>query len=472
MVRMVYNFVVNNKKIFIVSILLSILAIKLDPYSWIGIILLIFLIAFQIYSTKNFILFFILSLLVVSSDISETLRIVLNTSALIFLMYVFFKDYGLQINSYPKLPSIIKGYVSFTIVIMVFSSLFSDNILTGFDETLRQILFFVMWYILFAYLSEEKDSYNYVLVLISAGAIVAIIIIYSFIVSDISIYLLQTQGIIHEGGSFKNVTAAAGIFAVTIPLTFILLLLNLKMNKILTYSLYAILLIQVIGLFLTNSRSGLMAVFISISIILFILNRKTFKRFILFASLSFILFYFILPSISELFVIYFRTDRVFENTRYYLWNMSIGIIIDNPIWGTGPGQFKNFMYHHIPVMLGSWDESQIAWIFKNAGLGETHNFFLFRTAELGFLGLLGAILLPAIFIHLSFKVMKRNFYNRRNYYLLVGIFSLGIGMLIRSFFESTGLLSHGWITRDLPFWICFAIIIHFYVIRTEKIQKK
>ena len=387
-------------------------------------------------------------------------------------MYVFFKDYGLQINSYPKLPSIIKGYVSFTIVIMVFSSLFSDNILTGFDETLRQILFFVMWYILFAYLSEEKDSYNYVLVLISAGAIVAIIIIYSFIVSDISIYLLQTQGIIHEGGSFKNVTAAAGIFAVTIPLTFILLLLNLKMNKILTYSLYAILLIQVIGLFLTNSRSGLMAVFISISIILFILNRKTFKRFILFASLSFILFYFILPSISELFAIYFRTDRVFENTRYYLWNMSIGIIIDNPIWGTGPGQFKNFMYHHIPVMLGSWDESQIAWIFKNAGLGESHNFFLFRTAELGFLGLLGAILLPAIFIHLSFKVMKRNFYNRRNYYLLVGIFSLGIGMLIRSFFESTGLLSHGWITRDLPFWICFAIIIHFYVIRTEKIQKK
>ncbi|OGU82332.1 MAG: hypothetical protein A2254_00295 [Ignavibacteria bacterium RIFOXYA2_FULL_35_9] len=152
--------------------------------------------------------------------------------------------------------------------------------------------------------------------------------------------------------------------------------------------------------------------------------------------------------------------------------MSIGIIIDNPIWGTGPGQFKNFMYHHIPVMLGSWDESQIAWIFKNAGLGESHNFFLFRTAELGFLGLLGAILLPAIFIHLSFKVMKRNFYNRRNYYLLVGIFSLGIGMLIRSFFESTGLLSHGWITRDLPFWICFAIIIHFYVIRTEKIQKK
>ena len=70
--------------------------------------------------------------------------------------------------------------------------------------------------------------------------------------------------------------------------------------------------------------------------------------------------------------------------------MSIGIITDNPIWGTGPGQFKYFMYNHIPVMLGSWEENQITWIFKNAGLGESHNFFLFKTAESGVFGLLGA----------------------------------------------------------------------------------
>ena len=68
-------------------------------------------------------------------------------------------------------------------------------------------------------------------------------------------------------------------------------------------------------------------------------------------------------------------------------------------------------------------------------------------------------------------VNHKNLHSRKSYYLVVGIFSLGIGMLIRSFFESTGLLSHGWITRDLPFWICFAVIIHFYVIRTEIIHK-
>jgi len=468
---MIYNSITNNKKIFIVSIFLSVLAIKLNPFLWIGVILLIFLIAFQIYPTKNIILFFILDLLVVSSDISETLRIVLNTSALIFFIYIFIKNYGLQINLYPKLPTVIKGYISFTILIMVLSSLFSDNIQTGLNETLRQIIFFVLWYILFSNLKEESDAYNYSYILIAAGSIVAIIILYSFINSDISIYLLQTQGIIHEGGNFKNVTAAGGIFAVTIPLSLVLLLLNYNDNKNLTYFFYAILFIQILGLFLTNSRSGLLAVFISSSIILFILKKETFKKFVLSVTISLIFFYFILPSVSGLFAIYFRIDRVFENIRYYLWSMSGRIIADNPIWGTGPGQFKNYMYNYIPVMLGSWEESEITWIYKNAGLGESHNFFLFRTAELGFGGLISAILFPAIFIYLGYKVMNQNFHSRKSYYLVVGIFSLGIGMLIRSFFESTGLLSHGWITRDLPFWICFAVIIHFYVIRTEIIHK-
>lgn len=468
---MIYNTVTNNKKIFIVSIFLSMLAIKIYPLLWVGAILLIFFIFFKLYPTKNIILFFILSLLVVSSDISETLRIVLNTSALIIFIYIFIKNHGLQINLYPILPKVISGYIFFTIVIMIFSSLFSDNILIGFTETIRQIIFFVLWYILFTNLNEESDVYNYSYLLITAGVIVALIIIYSFINSDISIYLLKTKGIIHEGGNFKNVTAAGGIFAVTIPLSLVMLLLYYNENKNITYLFYLILFIQLLGLFMTNSRSGLIAVFTSSSIILFILKKETFKKFILSVTLFLIFFYIILHSVSELFSIYFRTDRVFENTRYYLWNMSGRIIADNPVWGTGPGQFKNFMYNYIPVMLGSWEESQITWIYKNAGLGESHNFFLFRTAELGIGGLIGAILLPVIFIYLSYKVMKQNFYNRKSYYLVVGIFSLGIGMLIRSFSESTGLLSHGWITRDLPFWICFAVIIHFYVIRTETIDK-
>src|SRR3990172_12752691 len=176
---MIYNSITNNKKIFIVSIFLSVLAIKLNPFLWIGVILLIFLIAFQIYPTKNIILFFILDLLVVSSDISETLRIVLNTSALIFFIYIFIKNYGLQINLYPKLPTVIKGYISFTILIMVLSSLFSDNIQTGLNETLIQIIFFVLWYILFTNLKEESDAYNYSYILVAAGSIVAIIILYS-----------------------------------------------------------------------------------------------------------------------------------------------------------------------------------------------------------------------------------------------------------------------------------------------------
>jgi hypothetical protein len=68
--------------------------------------------------------------------------------------------------------------------------------------------------------------------------------------------------------------------------------------------------------------------------------------------------------------------------------------------------------------------------------------------------------------------MRLTFNNKKNYYLAVGIFSMGIGIFTRALFESTGLLSNGWIIRDLPFWICFAILIHLYVSYTDKIHKK
>ena len=143
---MINNFVTDNKKILIISILFSFLLMLLIPFAWIGIILVVFIIISQIFPTKTIILFSIFSLLVVSSDIDEVLRTALTLSVLIFLVYILLKDYGFQLSSYPKLPIIIEGYALYTIFVMIFSSLFSDNILIGFNETLRQILFFVILY--------------------------------------------------------------------------------------------------------------------------------------------------------------------------------------------------------------------------------------------------------------------------------------------------------------------------------------
>lgn len=469
---MMVNSQVNFRIVFFYLIFLSVLAVKLNTFLWIGLLALLFISAAMLYSQTSLILFFIFSLLVVTSDINETLRITLNVSALGYFIYIFLKNNGFQIQQYSKLPQQVTWYVVFTVILMIGSSLFSEHPLVGLNETLRQSLFFGLSYILYSYITSDGDIKKYIYTLISAAVIIAVIIVYSFFNSDLALYVLQTQGIVHEGGSFKNVTAVGGIFSITIPLTLIFLLHAYEKKEKFSHLLLIVIFIQILGLFLTNSRSGLFAVIISSSIIFFILRRNSFKKYFIYVIGSIGILYFILPAVSDLFAIYFRVDRIFENTRFQLWDMSINIIRDNWVFGTGPGQFKNYMYNHIPVMLGSWEESQIAWIYKNAGLGESHNFFLFRTAELGIFGFVGALFLPFIFIVLSYRVMKLTFSIKKNYYIAVGIFSMGIGIFIRALFESTGLLSNGWIIRDLPFWICFAILIHLYFTKPVKIQSK
>ena len=445
--------------------------IGLNPYLLIGVLAAIFIFSLRLTNSQNIILAIILSLLVITSDINESLRLIITALSLIFLIYKFLDQYGTDVKEFPKLPAEVFWYILFAIFIMIISSAASSNFTTGLNETLRQVLFFLLLYLLFAFIKRDEDAFNYAGILVAAGLIAAIIIIYSFISTDLSVFLLQSKGIIREGGSFKNVTAAGGIFAVTIPLNIIFLLLSINRQNNFRFFLYLILTLQIIGLILTNSRSGLLAAITSTAIILFLLKRKVFKRFLLSIFAAILVLFFVLPSVSDLFAIYFRVDRVFENTRYYLWDMSSQIIYDNPIFGTGPGQFKEYMYNHLPVMLGSWDEGEIYWIYKYAGLGESHNFILFRTAELGIFGLLSAIILPVIFIFIGYKVMRQNLSNKKIYHLVVGIFALGIGMFVRSFFESTGLLSHGWIIRDLPFWLCFSILIYFYVNRLPNVSK-
>ncbi len=456
---MILNYL-NSLNILLASLFLAVLVFASLPIIWVGILFIIFLFLLILHTKKDIILFFIFGLLVITSDISETLRIILNSAAFIYLLFVYLKDYGLEFSISPKFPKRITYFIFFIIISMTLSTLFSVSIFTGLNEVFRQITFFLLVYLMYVYVNKDEDAFRYMNALIASGVAVALMIIFTFLTSNKDIYLLESQGLIHEGGIFNNVAAAGGIFAASIPLTFIFLLYNIRNNKRLSLFLFGILFIQILGIFLTNSRASIFAVFLSLLIITYMLKRKTFYKLIISGAVIFILLFILLPVFTNDIDTYFRVNRILENTRYILWDMSFGIIKDNPIWGTGPGLFKNYMYQHIPVMLGSWDESQIRWVYDLAGLGESHNFLLFRTSETGILGLVSVIILPIIFISYCKNVISKYINNKKIYYLGVAIFAYGISMFIRSFYESTGLISNGWIIRDLPFWLCFSVIIY------------
>ena len=80
-----------------------------------------------------------------------------------------------------------------------------------------------------------------------------------------------------------------------------------------------------------------------------------------------------------------------------------------------------------------------------------------------------ALILPILFFYTGNKLVKRmRKENSNNFPLIVSIFCIGVGLFYRSFFEATGFLSYGWITRDLPFWLIFLILISF--LKTFKID--
>jgi len=446
---------------YYISALLLVIVVAYPPFILAGIAFMLFMLIARAQPLKHILLLVTFLLVALSGDLSSELRNILNIASFLFLVFYFIKEKGFDISVFPQLTKTLAVFISGVIVSMILSSLFSAGIITGLTETGRQLIFFVIWYILFSSISGEKDLFNYVGVLAASGTALGLIILYHLITSGTSVITLIAEGLLHEGGILNNPAAAGGVFAVAIPLT-ASLIISYSDNKKIKYTFAALLFIQVSGLLLTNSRAAVIASFISSLLLLFILKRKIFIGSV---SAVFIVAVFIMllfPFTLEMIELYFRTGRILENTRYLLWDMSTGIIADNPIWGTGPGQFKTQMYSHLPVMLGTWNAEQIKWVYESSGLGESHNFYLFRTAELGIPGLISAVALPVIFISYCVKNMKAYKHNSKMYPLVTGIFSMGVGLFARSFLEATGLLSHGWISRDLPFWICFAVIIYLY----------
>ncbi len=81
--------------------------------------------------------------------------------------------------------------------------------------------------------------------------------------------------------------------------------------------------------------------------------------------------------------------------------------------------------------------------------------------ENGVLGLLLSLMIFYFYYRLAWRIMKRTkLTNHINYTLSISLYSIGLILFIRSFFEVDGIYSYGNITRDIPFWICYVILAH------------
>ena len=461
----------SNTKIFFICLVLPVLATVFLPYC-IYIIPVLFIIPFiLLYKEKSIILILIFSYLVFTSYLNENLRIIINLAGFAFLVFLYLKRFGLSFEHLKTLDKEFKIFLFILLLSMILSSLFSSYIFISLKSVLQLMIFLIICYVFYSFIESREEIYSIIYILIFVSLIVGIGVLYQVISLGFELFLTQTKTLVRASGIYNNPNAVGLLYAITFPLLFSFFFFKSEFRKIVKVALFILFLFLLSVLFLTDSRASILSVAVSVFYIAFVLKRKNFLIATSILMLILVILLFI-PSIQNLISLFIRSDRILSNTRWYYWSIAFHIIQGNPIWGVGPGIFEEYIYKYLPVMLGSFAEHELYW----GRSGTAHNFFLFRVTELGIPGLIiGIWIFKFAFKYSKSAIKKIKDIDYNLYVSSIAFRGIIYGMLCRAFLESTGILTHGWITRDLPFWLIFIMIIainHKLYNRSELLENK
>jgi O-antigen ligase len=205
-----------------------------------------------------------------------------------------------------------------------------------------------------------------------------------------------------------------------------------------------------------------MAILVSLSFILFYLNKGLLKYLFIAAITITVLFLSIEP-LNEFAGLIFRVQEGMSE-RNHFWNLAVNIIKDNPILGIGPGSYRYEMINYLPVMLNTWVANlMIDLNIATLGSNNAHSLFLMFASDMGFMGIITLFYLIILFFRIAKQTIKKAGEGNRELFLLILSVSAVTGsVFIRCIFDSIGILTYGYLTNDLPFWLLFGILIYFY----------
>nr|MBP7542682.1 O-antigen ligase family protein [Ignavibacteriaceae bacterium] len=334
-------------------------------------------------------LFVTISLLILtSSDLNVVLRFGIIAWAAASLSWFAYSNY-IREKEQAGLPPALIYFVIFTVLSLLFSSIFSGNPVKGLSATGRQFIFFGFVFLIYKNITGFKEMIILVSTVILAGFVTSSGVLYNLITQGL-IVLLASEAPIRVTGIFANINVAGGTIAVALlALFFSFFMKNKKsaFSKLFTVFLFFFLFV---GLVLTNSRAALLTFVLGSATFILIVYPNLRFKFILSLSV-FILAVLFIPPVNEFFSFFLRFEK-FLNIRDHLWTMSWETIKANPFFGAGPDQFKDFFFKYITAPSGSYAEFMIKKLYTDAGdTGLSHNFFIFRTTELGIPGLITAL---------------------------------------------------------------------------------
>lgn len=448
-----------------------------------GLVLALFL--YQFLNFAHFLIIPIFLVILLVLDKTDIILLIIISSFLIItralgdnfrdlLQYLNFIILGILVvkrnhNKVILFPSISKELIQFLVIYFValfISSIFAEQLFTGWQHIFRQVIFFLMIYIIYSFI-ESNRTVIYLLISISIAALFHTLVnIYAFYEHNFDILAFGNDYFLSLGTdllSHKNTIGVYIFYALIFSITYI---------QIAKYSFVKVLIILQIfilslGLLLLNSRGLILSIVVTGFYLLFNLKRKIFYYSTLILTVIIILLF--IPPLDTITNLYFRLDKISAG-RDMITNTTMSLIEHEWLLGTGPAGTRDKLYNYLPYMLGSPEEIWIRHHFNQIEFGHAHNYFLFMLSDLGILGLLSSIFLIYAYMRIGNRVYR--YYQKadsKSAILILVIISLGIGMFVRGLLEWGGILGYGILATDLPFWITFSVLVYYDRKRNEEI---
>ena len=334
------------------------------------------------------------------------------------------------------------------VLLSLMSSVFSEYFAQSLFATLRQTFFFIIVYIIYDWIRSEIQIRKIFFALVFIGVVISTPVILQFASSGFTILASSDIIPIRLSGFFTGQTALAMNLSYVLPVTLSIAIYSSK--RISRLFLLFFVMIMMVALFLTFSRAEWVSVAISTTILLS--TTRLGRRIVLaliFLSASIILFS---ETVQNMLMIIFRVESVLTH-RDVLWKAAWDIFKDHPYLGTGPWTYKEYVYNYTRVVPGTWLSSIV--IFSKGG---AHNFYLNSAAQLGVGGIIMSISVFVLYFRKFKGALKVS--NRTNFrYLLYPCGAIVAGMFGRSFFQSNGIITSGWLSMDIYFWVMFIITL-------------
>jgi len=337
-------------------------------------------------------------------------------------------------------------------LIQILGHYFSNYRTFGFHRFELTVYYLIVFFIFSISVNDIKTCNN----LLEIASLTALLVSFFGILQYVRLPLLIPESTTRVYSTFGHPNFLAGYLVGIIPIS---LGLSLTVSSpIKRKLLFLSLILQVLCLFLTLSRSGFLSLTSSLSLFIFIgfyhkkIKLSSFRnikvhyhKIFLFVALLIVISALILNipkiEISRLTSLFTPSINNSVWLRVLEFKGTLNAIIENFLFGTGPGTFSIYFPD-----FQTQDFSKVV-IERDEFLRHAHNEFLEVWAETGFFGVVTFLGIIISSLYIGFRHLKSNKLDAY-FFLLLGILSSIIGITIQMTFS----ISFRFIVTPLIFW--------------------